>query len=158
MRREDAKIGMTVVFGRENGEKTEGVIIKMNLKTAKVKTTTARGYREAGKIFNVDWSFCTPTTVVKTPSITQKLEYNPFSEDNIILEAILNYYNNLSPENLSCDGEAPLATIQARRSFYNNKLRHLFNAFGREVSESEIYNWYTQKMDYQCSRKLVNDK
>lgn len=37
------EIGMKVRFGRPNGEKTVGEIIKVNNKTVKVKTTEARG-------------------------------------------------------------------------------------------------------------------
>tara|TARA_A100001201_G_C4085871_1_gene200453 strand:- start:433 stop:627 length:195 start_codon:yes stop_codon:yes gene_type:complete len=37
------KIGMKVRFGRPNGEKTVGEIVKVNQKSVKVKTHEARG-------------------------------------------------------------------------------------------------------------------
>tara|TARA_R110002020_G_scaffold334803_6_gene550049 strand:+ start:309 stop:521 length:213 start_codon:yes stop_codon:yes gene_type:complete len=37
------KIGMKVKFGRPNGQKTIGEIVKVNAKTVKVKTHEARG-------------------------------------------------------------------------------------------------------------------
>ena len=39
----DMKIGMKVRFGRANGEKTIGEVIKVNQKSVKVKTHEARG-------------------------------------------------------------------------------------------------------------------
>jgi len=50
-------------------------------------------------------------------------------------------FNNLSPENLTCDGEASRAHVRARSTELNRPLRHLFNEFGRVVSESECYEW-----------------
>lgn len=49
MRREDCRVGMVVLFGRENGEQTLGEVIKLNLRSAKVKTLEARGYGRGGK-------------------------------------------------------------------------------------------------------------
>lgn len=37
------KIGMKVRFGRPNGEKTEGIITKINPKSLKVRTLESRG-------------------------------------------------------------------------------------------------------------------
>lgn len=44
MLREHCKIGMKVIFGRPNGEKTIGEVVKIGPKKAKVKTLEARGY------------------------------------------------------------------------------------------------------------------
>jgi len=43
MKREDCKLGMMVVFGRKNGEKTIGEVVKLNRAKAKVRTLEARG-------------------------------------------------------------------------------------------------------------------
>ncbi len=37
------EIGMKVSFGRPNGEKTEGIIVKINPKSLKVRTLESRG-------------------------------------------------------------------------------------------------------------------
>jgi len=50
------RIGDRVLFGRQNGEKTAGVIVKVNRKTVKVKTDESRGTnraRKAGTVWNV---------------------------------------------------------------------------------------------------------
>lgn len=48
-------------------------------------------------------------------------------------------YSQLSPENLTCDGELPLHKINLRRRDLNKALAALKVAFGRELSESEAY-------------------
>lgn len=165
MKREDAKLGMTVVFGRENGEQTEGVIIKINFKTAKVRTTEARGHRDAGRPWNVAWSLCHPcntinttATVVNTPVALPKpkLKFNEFDTvKNTILDAILQLYCNLSPENISCDGEAPMSVVRQRSMQYNTQLKHLFNALGQNVSETEIYEWDRERREQKKLQKVV---
>lgn len=43
MKREDAKIGMEVMFGREGGEKTRGKLLKMNRAKFKIEQLESRG-------------------------------------------------------------------------------------------------------------------
>lgn len=63
MQRKDATIGMKVYFGRPNGEKTLGEIVKINPKRFKIRTLEKRGgyqqYTE-GALWNVPPSLCTP--------------------------------------------------------------------------------------------------
>lgn len=47
------KVGMPVIFGRTYGEKTRGVIVKINERKVKVRTLEARGRLNAGKTWNV---------------------------------------------------------------------------------------------------------
>ena len=59
--------GDVVSFGRPNGEKTEGIVVKVNGKTLLIETTEARGtlrVREAGKKWRVpnDSRFVTMVT------------------------------------------------------------------------------------------------
>lgn len=59
MRKEDCKVGMNVIFGRDNGEKTTGVVVKMNPTKAKIQTTCKRGHgrgSEVGTIWGVPYS------------------------------------------------------------------------------------------------------
>lgn len=53
MLREQCRVGMTVTFGRVHGDKTVGVVEKMNTKTAKVRSSVARGVHPAGTVWNV---------------------------------------------------------------------------------------------------------
>ena len=160
MLREDARKGMKVFFGRGRGEKTLAEIEKCNDKSCKVKTLEQRGNgrgSEIGSFWNVDYSLLTPAdtsaAAVRIPA-PQPLEYNPFSSvDNLILQAIMIIHNTLSPENLSCDGEASMAHINATRRECNRQLKGLQMALGREVTEEQTWAWYQSKEAYEAKRK-----
>lgn len=48
-------------------------------------------------------------------------------------------YCELSPENLTCDGECSLSQVRRRRASCNRRLKVLFQEIGRRVSEDEAY-------------------
>lgn len=60
MRKEDAHVGMRVVFGRTDGERTLGQIVKLNPARAKVEALVQREGREAGTIWNVPYALMRP--------------------------------------------------------------------------------------------------
>lgn len=164
---QEAKIGMKVRFGRGNGQWTLGEIVKINPTNAKVKTLESRGNgrgSEAGAVWGVPYSMMLPadgTTFLDEylntkpidPAIMQavvegaqrKLADAPVSTlshgDSCIMEAIVDCYNQLSPEWLTCDGELPMHEVRRRRDSLNSRLGHLFKAFGRPVSEIAAYDW-----------------
>ena len=173
MNREDCRIGMIVEFGRENGQHTKGVVIKMNPKKAKIRTIESRGAgrgSQAGSLWVVSYGVIvavqdgtTEATIAmqsfvqpNNPAVKafaqaksmadQPVPYTPFTHaDNLILEAIYWAHMELSPENLSCDGELPVHVVNARRSKLNARLTHLYKAFGREVGENAACNWMDEK-------------
>ena len=84
----------------------------------------------------------------------ESLEYNEFAGvKNLILQAISEVYCNLSPENLSCDGELSLTQVNYRRAEANRQLKGLFLAYGRNVSETEIYSWLDSKRQSEFARE-----
>lgn len=144
----ECRIGQKVYFGRPNGEKTLGEIVKLNPSKAKVKTLQNRGdHYQAGMVWSVPYSIMTPADGTATEKLlVNPLVYDPYArEDNLILEAIAVIFCNLSPENLSCDGEISRAAVQQRYAAYQRKLRGLYAALGRTVSESESYEWSKSK-------------
>jgi len=62
--------------------------------------------------------------------------------ENEIMLNINGCYNNLSPENLSCDGEASRAHMGRTGSHLNRMLKALFAEIGRTVSEDEAGKWW----------------
>lgn len=158
MLHEDCKVGMIVVFGRDNGEQTKGIVTKKNRLKAKVKLLETRGNgrgSEVGSEWGVPYSMMTAcddkeAVVHNKP---EPINYSPFQDlvDQKILEAINHAYNCLSPENLSCDGEISRSQIEARRSKLNRQLKGLFSAFGRPVDEDVAYEWWKQKQEKQRS-------
>jgi hypothetical protein len=61
-----------------------------------------------------------------------------------IREDILRCYLQLSPENISCDGELNKTQIRAKQSRLYKELKYLFKEYGKIVSEDEAICW-TQK-------------
>jgi hypothetical protein len=149
MQKSEVRVGQKVYFGRPNGERTLGEIVKINPKKAKVRTLEARG-RGRGSGVGTEWavpySMLTPAdaTAPSAPSAptaepTELQIREPFDRD--IMRSILGIYAALSPEWLTCDGEASAAHVRARSRALNAKLEHLFRALGRRVSEIEAYEW-----------------
>jgi hypothetical protein len=67
-----AKVGMKVVFGARNGEKTEGVIAKVNTKSLKVIQTGTRGVYPRGTAWNVAPGLCTYESEGKSYQLSGK--------------------------------------------------------------------------------------
>ena len=63
-----------------------------------------------------------------------------------IREDILRCYSQLSPENLTCDGELTKTQIRAKSSKLNKELKSLFKEYGRSVSEEEALSWTKKKI------------
>jgi hypothetical protein len=153
MLREHCTVGMKVMFGRGNGEQTLGEIVKINPTKAKVKTLETRGGgrgSHVGAIWSVPYSLVTPAGVAFLDELNSRppldpaelpLPYNEFSETNLIVEAVVQTYNSLSPEWLTCDGELHRTKVIARKIELERRLRGLFMALGRPVSESVAYKW-----------------
>jgi len=165
MLREHCSVGMKVMFGRPNGEKTLGEVVKTNPSKAKVKTLAARGSTSpAGAVWTVPYSLMTPAGVAMLdeangkpdPSVTAAVtalvarmeddlpvtvsDFMPHG-DRLIMEAIVDTYFRLEPEVLTCDGELPAYKVMAVRNSLNRRLKHLFGALGRPVSERAAFQW-----------------
>jgi len=168
MLKQDCKVGMVVSFGRPNGEQTLAEVVKLNPAKAKLRTLEVRGNgRPAGEPWNVPYSMMTASSFrernstasdVKVVAVSTPLAYNPFDENNGFYELILRCYSSLSPENLTGDGELPHAVVSRRRTELNRKLRGLFIAVGRDVSESEVYAWDGSKREHNFDRSSSHDR
>jgi hypothetical protein len=152
---------MKVYFGRSRGEQTLGKITKLNPTKAKVETLETRGHnRPIGQLWNVPYDLMRPAEegaapLASTPKPVEPLQYSPFAdEDNLILEAIAGVYGNLSPENLTCDGELSQTQVRQRYAELQRKLRGLCMALGREVTEDQIYAWEDQRSQYQKKKAV----
>jgi hypothetical protein len=163
MQRSECQIGTKVYFGRENGQRTLGEIVKLNPTKAKVKILEARGSSsQAGSLWGVPYSMLTPAdenvVVAGRPISVQlppkELTYSPFDHiNNLILEAILSCYSGLSPENLTADGERPMAQVRSLRTRLERQLRGLVAAYGGPVTEEEVYGWAGSKSAYNNNKR-----
>jgi len=164
----EARVGMKVFFGRGNGEKTLGEVVKINPTKAKVKTLETRGNgrgSDVGAVWSVPYSLMHPADGVLMldevnskpidPSILQEVAkglernqpvpvYMPYG-DARIMEAILDCYTRLSPEYLTADGERPMSQVRQLKHSLETRLSYLFKALGRPVSESAAYKWEEER-------------
>jgi hypothetical protein len=134
------KAGDKVYFGRANGEKTLGEVIKVNAKSVKVRQLESRGTMKAhkvGTVWKVAPSFVTPADPNAVPAADSAPPAKRTEAE--VLKDIADCYGGLSPECLSGDGEYPPHVVARRRADLNRRLLGLLNEIGRPVSESEAY-------------------
>lgn len=146
--RSDFTLGEIVYFGRNRGEKTKGEIIKLNPKRAKVKQLEERGTTRSHQV-GTEWTV--PYSLIykcddqdkPEPPKEEPLVFSPFQDsvDQYVLLAINACYAGLSPENLTCDGEAPAHMVRRTRQELTHKLQCLQGTLGRLVSEEAAYEW-----------------
>ncbi len=158
MKRSDCQIGQYVRFGRAQGAKTLGQIIKMNPTKAKIKIVGTRGSGRGstiGSVWNVPYGMLclAPIAGARAVPIDKyvegKLKYSLFQpqSDIYIIQAIASVFSELSPENLTQDGELRGTTLSKKKAALNRKLKGLFEAIGRELTESEVYEWERQRRE-----------
>lgn len=68
MEREQAHVGMRVVFGHPDGEQTLGTIIVVNPARAKIETLESRAGRPVGTRFNVPYELIQPAEEKQAPA------------------------------------------------------------------------------------------
>ena len=123
------KAGTKVYFGRPNGEKTLGKVVKVNRKTVIVETLEGRGtHRDypGGSRWKVPLSLCS------------EAEPSGRSEADILRD-IRNVHCGLSPENLHCDGVISREAARRKERHLLAELQRLTLELGRIPSDSEIY-------------------
>jgi len=134
------KKGDKVQFGRRNGEKTIGTVVKVNRKTLQIRQDEARGTQrdyKVGTVWKVPPSLCQPFNGV-APVVSVEAP-KPKRSESEIMKDILGVYGCLSPENLTCDGELSYTQVRRRAASYRRQLKELFKEIGRTVSEDEAY-------------------
>lgn len=143
--------GQKVFFGRSRGEQTLGEVVKVNRARAKVRQLESRGVMKdhaIGTIWTVPFSLLTPApTDAKPVGLAPAQDASAFTmpkpapkrPEADILKDIGRCYNDLSPENLTCDGELPAYQVRKRASALRARLRVLFTEIGRVVPEEETW-------------------
>jgi hypothetical protein len=120
-------------------QKTLGEVVKVNRVKVKVKQLDTRGTYKSypvGTIWTVPLSLLTKVDSSGQPVVEAPKPKRPEAE---ILAEIQGIYCRLSPENLSCDGEASLTHMRRMSAHLNRRLRECFQELGRRVSEDEAY-------------------
>jgi len=80
MERSEIKTGMRVYFGRKNGEKTLGTVVKVNRSKVRIRQEESRGtYRDysVGTLWNVPFSLVWPVDEGRPQHVTRKPKRRP---------------------------------------------------------------------------------
>ena len=138
------KIGMKVMFGRKNGQKTLGEIVKVNPKKLKVKQLESRGVQKnhsIHSIWTVPRSLCTPVDLVGEKGVGKTFTPKPVTKrtDAEIIAELQDIDCGLSPENLSCDGEASRTHVMRTYRRLNARKAACIKELGREPSFDELW-------------------
>jgi len=132
------KIGDIVEFGRPNGEKTEGRVVRVNAASVTIEQTEVRGQtriREAGTKWRVH-----PSLVRLVGASAAPAPKAGRSEADIIA-ALRRIEASLSPENLNWDGERPRAEARRAEARLMAERRTLVAELGREPSPRELWGF-----------------
>lgn len=131
-------------FGRRNGEKTYGEIVKVNRKTIKVRQLEGRGTHRSyaeGTIWTLAPSLWTPDEAGRPAEVTRRPAPAPAAPrrpEAAILAELRGVEADLSPENLSCDGELSSWMVQQRGRALRGLRRRLVVELGREPTTAEL--------------------
>lgn len=147
-------IGTKVIFGTDNGAKTKGTVVKINRVKAKIRQDEVRNSRPIGTVWGVppsfiqtedgkfvtdDWDIVDNRADVfmqkssDEDTMPSQLWMSQHQHEIHILSEI---YSNLSPENLTCDGELPQSNIKQRFRELQRKLDAVFVLMDRRMSET----------------------
>jgi len=132
------RIGDLVTFGRPNGEKTEGKVVRVNAASITIEQTEVRGVsrvREAGTKWRVHPSLVSLVGGTAPAPVAPKAAR---SEADIIA-ALRRIEGDLSPENLYWDGERSRAEARRAESRLMAERKALVAELGREPSPRELW-------------------
>lgn len=133
------RVGDIVSFGRPNGEKTEGRIVKVNAASVSIEQTEVRGQtrlREAGAKWRVHPSL---VSLVGTAPVAAPVAAPKARSESEIIAALQRLEGALSPENLYCDGERPVAQARRLEARLLGERRVLIAELGREPTTRELW-------------------
>lgn len=139
----ELKVGMKVSFGRPNGEKTIGIVKKVNTKTVKIEQTEIRGRQKIhaiGSIWNVGKS-AKLITIIPDDAVFPATRPAPSKRtDAEIISDLKRIECRLSPENLTCDGLLSRTEVRRRYTKLNSEKKALIAELGREPTFDELWD------------------
>lgn len=131
-------IGDRASFTGKDGRSVTGTVTRVNEKTVTLERCDdgSRGYRVPPAMLRAATAETATTTA---PAVA------PRRAEDAVMRDIHNAYSDLSPENLTCDGELTRAQAATRRAAVNRRLADLQAELGRRVSEDEAWAWYMNR-------------
>jgi hypothetical protein len=140
------QIGDRGYFGRRKGEKTYGEITKVNRKTIKVRQLEDRGTKRSydqGTVWTVAKTLWTPEDNGRPAYTAPRTEApKPKRPVDEIIRDLRTLDGQLSPENLTCDGELRGSALRRKAARLRAQQRALVNELGRQPTSQELYGSY----------------
>lgn len=136
---------MKVSFGRPNGEKTIGIVKKVNAKSVKIEQTEIRGRQKTHAIGTV-WTVGKSAkliTIIPDGAVfpaTRRFAMPSKRSDAQIINELQRVECRLSPENLSCDGELSRTEVRRRYNRLMSEKKALIAELGREPTFDELWD------------------
>jgi len=126
------KVGDRASFTAQAGRVVTGTVTRVN-----TKTVTLEGCDDGSRGYRV------PPSMLRAAAGAGPAPAAPRRADDAIMGDIFRAYGDLSPENLSCDGELSRSQVATRRAAVNRRLAALQAEMGRRVSEDEAWRWWS---------------
>ena len=130
-------VGDRATFTSKTGREVTGTVTRVNTKTVTLERCDdgSRGWRVTPSMLRA------PAAQAATPAPAA-----PRRAEDAVMRDIHNAYLDLSPENLTCDGELTRAQAAARRTAVLRRLADLQKELGRQVSEDVAWAWYAKSI------------
>lgn len=127
-------IGDRASFTSKTGRVVTGTVTRVNTKTVTLERCDdgSRGYRVPPAMLRAAAAAAPAPTAAAAPR----------RDEDAVMRDIVNAYSDLSPENLTCDGELTRAQAAVRRTAVHRRLADLQRELGRRVSEDQAWEWY----------------
>jgi len=139
------RIGDLVEFGRPNGEKTEGRVVRVNAASITIEQTEARGVsriREAGAKWRVHPSLVRLVSSGSGPAASAApVAPKAKRSEADLLAALRRIEGDLSPENLYWDGERSRAEARRAESRLMAERSVVVAELGREPTPRELWGF-----------------
>tara|TARA_B100001094_G_scaffold306549_1_gene337418 strand:+ start:83 stop:484 length:402 start_codon:yes stop_codon:yes gene_type:complete len=129
------KVGDQVVFGRPNGERTRGTVVRVNRKSLSIEQAEVRGQKRVRAV-GTKWRVHPSLVQHANGAAPAPRAKRP---DSVILSDLQSIESRLSPENLSWDGERSPAQVRAAARRLNAEKRRLLAELGRAPTHNEVW-------------------
>jgi hypothetical protein len=132
---EKCELGDVVIFGRDNGEKTVGKVVRINAATYTIEALEERGTKRTHKAGG-KWRVAKKLVRLRDRTLTTP---EPKRSDAEIIAELRNIESRLSPENLFMDGERSRTAARREERKLIGIRKQLIRELGREPSMDELW-------------------
>lgn len=135
---EKCELGDVVIFGRDNGEKTVGKVVRINAATYTIEALEERGTKRTHKAGG-KWRVAKKLVRLRDRTLTTPEPVRAPRTEAKILADLRAVESRLSPENLFMDGERSRTAARREERKLIGIRKQLIRELGREPSMDELW-------------------